>query len=34
MTRGVNRKYLAEKLAKVVREEAYGRLCGMDESGF
>ncbi len=28
MSRGVNRKYLAEKLANVVREEAYGGLCG------
>jgi hypothetical protein len=28
MSRGVNRKYLAEKLADVVREEAYGGLCG------
>ena len=28
MSRGVNRKYLAEKLADVVREKAYGGLCG------
>jgi hypothetical protein len=28
MTRGVNQKYLAEKLADVVREEAYVGLCG------
>jgi hypothetical protein len=27
-SRGVNRKYLAEKLADAVREEAYGGLCG------
>jgi hypothetical protein len=28
MSRGVNRKYLAEKLANVVREKTYGGLCG------
>jgi hypothetical protein len=28
MSLGVNQKYLAEKLANVVREEAYGGLCG------
>jgi hypothetical protein len=28
MCRGLNRKYLAEKLADVVREKAYGGLCG------
>jgi hypothetical protein len=28
MSRVVNRKYLAEKLADVVHEEAYGVLCG------
>jgi hypothetical protein len=28
MSGGVNRKYLAEKLANVVREEAYNGLCG------
>jgi hypothetical protein len=28
MSQGVNRKYLAEKVANAVREEAYGRLCG------
>jgi hypothetical protein len=28
MSQGVNRKYLAEKLANVAREEAYGGLCG------
>jgi hypothetical protein len=28
MTPGVNRKYLAEKLADVVRSDAYGGLCG------
>jgi hypothetical protein len=28
MSTGVNRKYLAEKLADVVRVQAYGGLCG------
>jgi hypothetical protein len=28
MSHGVNRKYLAEKLADAVQENAYGGLCG------